>query len=53
MKKPLFILLCLPFIGFSQSFEPTPCECAKAFIVTFQLQGFQEKEDLKESEIKY
>ena len=52
MKKLLLLLLCVPLIGIGQLFEPTYCECAKTFIATFQLQGFQEKEDLEDSEIK-
>jgi len=42
----------VPLIGIGQSFEPTPCECAKYFVATFQLQGFKDRKDLGASEIK-
>ena len=49
MKKLLLLLLCVPLIGIGQSFEPTYCECAKAFISSMQVSGFDDVEDIEDS----
>jgi antitoxin component YwqK of YwqJK toxin-antitoxin module len=48
MKKLLLLLLCVPLIGLGQSFEPTYCECAKAFITSMKVSGLKNLEDISD-----
>ena len=51
MKK-LLILLCIPFMGFGQSFEPTPCDCVKYVVTEMKIQGLNGEEDLDKNELR-
>ena len=56
MKKILVFLLLLPVWCFTQSFNPTPCQCAKYVVVSIGLEFSDDKSELKileELERKY
>ena len=52
MKKLLLLLLCVPLISVGQSVKLTPCECVKYITAEIQLQGFKDRKELDNSDVK-
>ena len=52
MKRYLIFLFFFPYLVSSQSFNPTPCDCAKYVVASLKLKGFDDKEDMDKSDLK-